>query len=76
MVPGLRADYAAVLFASGRLNDAAREYEMAVRLQPTFAEARYNLGITLRRLGREPEAAAHLREARRLRPDLPVPAAR
>ncbi|HVW19577.1 MAG TPA: tetratricopeptide repeat protein [Opitutaceae bacterium] len=57
------------LLALGRpAADAAAQYQIAVELEPDFAEAHGNLGVALLRAGRLPEAILHDREAVRLRP--------
>jgi tetratricopeptide (TPR) repeat protein len=40
-----------------------------VTWQPDFADAHYNLGITLEKLGRTPEAIQHCEQALRIKPD-------
>jgi len=42
-----------------------------VEIDPGYAEAHYNLGVTLGRLGRGAEAVAHYQRAIALRPDMP-----
>ena len=56
------------LFASGKVNDAARELEKAVGLDPDFAEAHENLGALYLKLGRPAEAEPHIRRAIELNP--------
>ncbi|WP_418648458.1 tetratricopeptide repeat protein [Thauera butanivorans] len=46
----------ATLFAEGDINGAREAYEQAIRRAPEFIQPRFNLGLTLERLG-EPEAA-------------------
>ena len=53
---------------AGRVPDAQREVEQALRLSPKDAEARSNLGTILQAQGRVAEAMTHLREAARLNP--------
>jgi tetratricopeptide (TPR) repeat protein len=43
---------------------------MAIRLNPNFTNAHYNLGIVLIEKGEMKEAVHHFRETVRLRPDL------
>jgi tetratricopeptide (TPR) repeat protein len=53
----------------GRLPEAIGHYERALRIQPDYAEAHYNLGIALEKLGRTAEAIAHYEQALRIKPD-------
>ena len=54
----------------GRLNEAIAQCEEALRLEPGFAEAHYNLGNMLSKVsGRLNEAIAQYEEALRLKPD-------
>lgn len=55
--------YAAVQWEAAEL-----QYEEAIKLQPTLAEAHYNLALTLEKLGRKKEAYAHYIEAANLAP--------
>jgi protein O-mannosyl-transferase len=54
----------------GRLDEAAAQFEEAVRLDPAYADARTNLGNALDSLGRPREAIAQYEEALRLEPGL------
>src|SRR6266571_513637 len=47
----------------GRLNEAAAGFAAAVKRQPTFAEAHFNLGLVDEELGKYDEAVVCLREA-------------
>jgi tetratricopeptide (TPR) repeat protein len=42
------------LLWDGRLPDAIGEYEAALRANPAYAEAHYNLGLALAKAGRAP----------------------
>jgi tetratricopeptide (TPR) repeat protein len=55
----------------GHLDDAAAQFEEAVRLKPNFAEAHHNLGLAWSRMpDRLSDAIAQFEEAVRLKPDL------
>ena len=51
---------------AGRLPEAIRELEEALRIKPDLVRARHNLGVALRASGRIPEADAQFEEAKRL----------
>jgi len=55
-------------FGAGDLAGAALSYRRALRMEPSFAEARFNLGCTLDALAGPAEALPHFAEAARLRP--------
>jgi len=57
-----------VLEQVGRTEEAERQYERALALNPGLASAQTNLGTALAARGRFAEAAAHLAEAVRLEP--------
>ncbi|HEC17229.1 MAG TPA: tetratricopeptide repeat protein [Sedimenticola sp.] len=52
----------------GRPDEAIREYEKALELNPDHVNAHQRLGVVLHRLGRLDEAIGHYREVVRLRP--------
>ncbi|MDT7042085.1 tetratricopeptide repeat protein [Candidatus Nitronereus thalassa] len=56
------------LFASGRWQAAREQYEKAIAVQHTVAEAHYNLALTLDQMGNREEARAHYMEAANLAP--------
>ena len=56
----------------GRLREAMAAYERAVRLRPSYAEARMALGIQLLAGGNYPGALSHFQAAERLVPTLPA----
>ncbi len=56
------------LFAAHQWEAAKKEYEGAIEIQPSLAEAHYNLGLALMRLGDPNEARHHFLEAANLAP--------
>jgi len=58
-----------VLADQGRIDEAIADYSQALRLDPDFDEAHYNLGYALAGQGRIDEAMAQYSEALRLKPD-------
>ena len=66
-----RFELAGTLAESGKLEEAATEYEAAVAMAPDSAPLRFNLGGVLRRLGRNEAAIEQLEAARRLSPEDP-----
>lgn len=66
-----RFKLAGMLAESGKLAEAATEYQAAVANAPDSAPLRFNLGGVLRRLGRNEAAIEQLEAARRLMPDDP-----
>ncbi len=56
------------LYFTGQFRLAQAQYEEAVRVQPTMAEAHYNLALTLDRLGDREQAKPHYMEAANLAP--------
>ena len=53
----------------GRLKEAEVSYRQAIILKPKYAEAHYNLGITLQEMGRLDKAEVSYRQAIKLKPD-------
>ena len=60
-----------VLLQAGNFPEAARQFEDALRVEPTLAVAQNDLGNALLRLGRTAEAADHYAAAVGLQPQLP-----
>lgn len=75
-VLGTRADanvlnnLADALASQGRGDEAIESLQQALRLNPEFVEARYNLGSMLQECGRLEEAATAYRNALKIRPEL------
>ena len=59
------------LVSEGRFAEAARRYEVALRVDQDFAPAHHGLGLALGNLGRREEAVGHHRAALRVKPDFP-----
>jgi tetratricopeptide (TPR) repeat protein len=57
------------LAQSGKIEEAIAHYEQALRIDPDYVQAHYNLGLALERLGRTPEAIEHYQQVLKLRPD-------
>jgi tetratricopeptide (TPR) repeat protein len=57
-----------LLVRKGLLDEAIREFEITIRLNPGFAEAHYDLGIVLALKGQLDEAVHQFQEALRLKP--------
>jgi len=61
---------AVALLKTGREAEAIPHLEAALRFEPNFADAHYNLGVALSGIpGRMPEAIRHLEAALRIKPD-------
>ncbi|MDE3120045.1 MAG: tetratricopeptide repeat protein [Nitrospirota bacterium] len=56
------------LFAQTQWEQAKAQYETAIKVEPTLAEAHYDLALTLERLGNKKEATVHYKEAANLAP--------
>ena len=59
----------AALGQRGQIDEAIRQYQETLRLNPDAAEAHYNLGVTLAAKGQTDEAIRQFQEALRLKPD-------
>ncbi|PYM44492.1 MAG: hypothetical protein DME16_20860 [Candidatus Rokuibacteriota bacterium] len=59
------------LYESGKTAEAVPHLEEAKRLEPLAARARYHLGMAYLKFGMKSEAAAELRAALALAPNLP-----
>jgi tetratricopeptide (TPR) repeat protein len=53
----------------GQTDEAIRELQEALRLDPGYFEARYNLGVAFNRKGQPDEAIRQFQQALRLKPD-------
>ena len=54
---------------TGRIEEAIRQYEQALRIEPDQADTHNSLGVTLVQVGRIPEAILHYVQALRIKPD-------
>jgi Tfp pilus assembly protein PilF len=61
-----------VYYAQGRLYDAAREFQDAIKLLPQRPEPRNNLGLVLEAGGKLDEAIVQYQQAMELQPDNPM----
>lgn len=68
--PLLHYNLANELREQGRLGEAVRHYQDAIRFDPTYVAAHTNLGPILAQQGRTDEAIAHYATALSLKPDL------
>jgi len=55
-------------YNQGQLNSAQQHFEAAIEASPTLAEAHYNLGMALYKVGKEGEANPHFMKAADLAP--------
>ena len=58
-----------LLDESEQLPDATAEFQAALKINPDYAEAHYNLGIALYKAGQISDAIAQYEEALRIKPD-------
>jgi tetratricopeptide (TPR) repeat protein len=58
-----------VLFDQGKIPEAIAHWERALKINPEFAEAHYNLGNAFLRGRRFEEAIEHYRQALRIKPE-------
>jgi protein O-mannosyl-transferase len=58
-----------VLFKKGQVDEAIRQFQTSLRINPRHAQAQYNLGVALVTKGQADEAIRHYQEAIRLNPD-------
>jgi Tfp pilus assembly protein PilF len=55
-------------YNQGQLNSAQQHFEAAIQASPMLAEAHYNLGMTLYKIGKEGDANPHFMKAADLAP--------
>ena len=67
--PVIHNNLGEILFRQGRLEEAAAEFEEAVKLEPDIEAAHLNLGCVLTNLGRPAEAAEHCQRVLALNPE-------
>ena len=65
---GLHTDLGNALFKTGRMADAAAEYEIVLRATPDSVGIHFQLGLALGLSGRIAEAKAHFETVLRLQP--------
>jgi len=56
------------LTKQGKIQEALTHFTEAVRTNPNYAEAHFNLGIALLRRGKIPEAIVYFNQALRINP--------
>lgn len=71
--PRVRYNRAVLFQQAGRLEEAIREYKLALKEHPGFVEARINLGGILEAQGRPLAARWHYERAVRDKPRTPIP---
>ena len=54
---------------AGRVEEAMRHWEEAVRIRPDFVEAHYNLGVALEQAGKREKAIQQYERALQIKPD-------
>ena len=69
--PEILCNYGHSLFLMGRMEEARTALEEAVRIQPHYAQARYNLATLLEKIGLEADAMREYEMAATLKPGLP-----
>jgi tetratricopeptide (TPR) repeat protein len=57
------------LLKTGNADEAMVHYQMALEINPDYAEAHYNLGYALLKMGNVDEAIAHFQKALQINPD-------
>jgi tetratricopeptide (TPR) repeat protein len=62
-------DLGVVLRRAGRVQEAIRRFDQALRIMPDYAEAHCNLGVALEHVGRAQEAIRHYQQALQIKPD-------
>jgi protein O-mannosyl-transferase len=69
--PLIRNDFGNALLQRRQIPQAMAQFDEALRICPTYAEAHNNLGIALSKTAKLPEAISHYREALKYRPNFP-----
>jgi len=69
--PAVLNNYGHSQFLMGRMEDARKALEEAVRIQPHYAEAHYNLAVLLEQTEQLAEALSEYEQAAELKPGLP-----
>ena len=66
--PWARVEYGSALGSAGKTKDASVQFEQAIALAPTYAEAHYDLALVQAPMGRVDDAISHYRIAIANRP--------
>ncbi len=66
---GAYNNFGSLLQAIGDLSQAQQAYEMAIKIDPSFAVAYYNLGMVLKEIGHFPEAISAYKQAIKVNPE-------
>ena len=69
---GFQLSLGSVYHRGGRLDEARKSYEKAIKLQPDLAPAYYNLGLLERSHGNTARGQKLIARARELDPSLPA----
>ncbi|HTM09556.1 MAG TPA: tetratricopeptide repeat protein [Verrucomicrobiae bacterium] len=67
--PEAHFEWANALIRQGKTDEAEHQYREALKMDPSFAEGRNNLGLILASRGKIDEAIAEYREALKVKPD-------
>lgn len=68
---GCHMDLGEALMSEGKVDEAALEFESALRLDPRLSHAHFSLGLARQQTNRLPEAIEHYEQALQIQPDDP-----